>query len=123
MVDEMSTVLEPSPLPGFVETPFVKALTDRSLSYIKAGFPVHFRGISGTGKTTLAMHVASKLGRPVVLLHGDDQLGTSDLVGGEHGYRYRRLVDNFISRVLKTEEDMTKRWADNRLTIACKSGY
>ena len=69
------------------------------------------------------MHIASKIGRPTVLLHGDDQLGTSDLVGGEHGYRYRRLVDNFISRVLKTEESMDKRWTDNRLTIACKNGH
>ena len=58
-----------------------------------------------------------------MLHHGDDQLGTSDLVGGEHGYRYRRLVDNFISRVLKTEESIDKRWTDNRLTIACKNGY
>jgi len=121
--DEEAFIIEPRPLAGFVETPYIKELTQRALNYIKAGFPVHLRGVSGTGKTTLAMHVASKIERPVVLIHGDDQLGTSDLVGGEHGYRYRRLVDNFISRVLKTEEDMTKRWADNRLTIACKSGY
>jgi gas vesicle protein GvpN len=121
--DESAFLIEPRPLSGFVETPYVKNFTNRALSYIKAGFPVHFRGTSGTGKTTLAMHVASRLGKPVVLLHGDDQLGTSDLVGGEHGYRYRRLVDNFISRVLKTEESMDKRWADNRLTIACKNGY
>jgi len=116
-------VIEPRPLTGFVETPYVENIAQKALNYIKAGFPVHFRGISGTGKTTLAMHVASKINRPVVLIHGDDQLGTSDLVGGEHGYRYRKLVDNFISRVYKTEEDMTKRWADNRLTIACKHGY
>lgn len=121
--DEEAFIIEPRPLAGFVETPYIKELTQRALNYIKAGFPVHLRGLSGTGKTTLAMHVASKIQRPVVLIHGDDQLGTSDLVGGEHGYRYRRLVDNFISRVLKTEEDMTKRWADNRLTIACKNGY
>ena len=121
--DEEAFLIEPKPLSGFVETPYVKELAMRALNYIQAGFPVHFRGISGTGKTTLAMHVASKLEKPVVLLHGDDQLGTSDLVGGEHGYRYRRLVDNFISRVMKTEESMDKRWTDNRLTIACKSGY
>lgn len=121
--DESAFVIEPRPLAGFVETPYIKNLTLRALNYIKAGFPIHFRGISGTGKTTLAMHVASKIGRPVVLMHGDDQLGTSDLVGGEHGYRYRRLVDNFISRVLKTEESMDKRWSDNRLTIACKNGH
>lgn len=121
--DESAFLIEPKPLAGFVETPYVKELTNRALNYIKAGFPIHFRGTAGTGKTTLAMHVASKLQRPVVLLHGDDQLGTSDLVGGEHGYRYRRLVDNFISRVLKTEESMDKRWTDNRLTVACEHGY
>jgi gas vesicle protein GvpN len=44
-------------------------------------------------------------------------------VGGEHGYRFRKVVDRFISRVLKTEEDMVKRWVDNRLTIACKYGF
>lgn len=121
--DEESFTIEPRPLTGFVETPYIKELTQRTLNYVKAGFPVHLRGISGTGKTTLAMHVASKISRPVVLIHGDDQLGTSDLVGGEHGYRYRSLVDNFISRVKKTEEDMTRHWADNRLTIACKEGH
>lgn len=116
-------LIDPKPLAGFVETPYVSELATRALNYIRAGFPIHFRGISGTGKTTLAMHVASKLGRPMVLLHGDDQLGTADLVGGEHGYRFRRLDDNFISRVRKTEESMDKHWTDNRLTIACKDGY
>ena len=121
--DEEAFLIEPKPLAGFVETPYVKKIVARALNYIKAGFPIHFRGISGTGKTTLAMHIAGKLGRPMVLLHGDDQLKTADLVGGEHGYRYRRLVDNFIASVKKTEEDMTRRWSDNRLTIACKNGY
>ncbi len=122
MIDEMTTVLEPSPLPDFVETKYIKDITTRALSYIKAGFPVHFRGVSGSGKTTLAMHVASKLGRPVVIVHGDEEFTTSDLVGGEHGYRFKKVVDRFVSRVLKVEEDMVKRWVDNRLTLACKYG-
>ncbi|MDP8299123.1 MAG: gas vesicle protein GvpN, partial [Candidatus Tantalella remota] len=63
MIDEMTTVLEPTPLEDFVETKSVKDITSRALSYIKAGFPVHFRGISGSGKTTLAMHIASKIQR------------------------------------------------------------
>lgn len=121
-IQELVTVLEPHPLPDFVETGFVKAITDRALAYIEAGFPVHFRGPSGTGKTTLAMHVAGKLGRPVVLIHGDEEFRSSDLVGGEHGYRYRRVIDRFVSRVLRVEEDMSKRWVDYRLTIACKYG-
>jgi nitric oxide reductase NorQ protein len=123
MIDEMTTILEPSPLPDFVETDYVKDITNRALSYIKAGFPVHFRGPSGTGKTTLALHVANKIGRPVVMIHGDEEFSTSDLVGGEHGYRFKKVVDRFVSRVLKTEEDMVKRWVDNRLTVACKYGF
>jgi len=123
MIDEMTTVLEPRPLPDFVETKYVKDITNRTISYIKAGFPVHFRGPSGTGKTTLAMHVATKIGRPVVMIHGDEEFTTSDLVGGEYGYRFRKVVDRFVSRVLKMEEDMVKRWVDNRLTVACKYGF
>ena len=123
MIDEMTTVLEPSPMPDFVETKFTKSITQRALSYIKAGFPVHFRGISGSGKTTLAMHIASKIKRPVVMIHGDEEFTTSDLVGGEYGYRFRKVVDRFVSRVSKTEEDMTKHWVDNRLTVACKYGF
>jgi gas vesicle protein GvpN len=123
MIDEMTTVLEPRPLPDFVETKYVKDITNRTISYIKAGFPVHFRGPSGTGKTTLAMHVATKIGRPVVMIHGDEEFTTTDLVGGEYGYRFKKVVDRFVSRVLKVEEDMVKRWVDNRLTVACKYGF
>ncbi len=123
MIDELTTVLAPSPLPDFVETRYVTALADRALGYIQAGFPVHFRGASGTGKTTMALHVASKIKRPVVMVHGDEEFTTSDLVGGEHGYRLRKVIDRFVSRVLKVEEDMIKRWVDNRLTIACKYGF
>ena len=123
MIDEMTTVLEPSALPDFVETPYVKDISHRAITYIKAGFPVHFRGVSGTGKTTLAMHIASKIKRPVVMIHGDEEFTTSDLVGGEYGYRIKKVEDRFVSRVLKTEEDMVKRWVDNRLTVACKYGF
>jgi len=122
-VEELTTVLEPRSLPNFVETSQVKAITERALAYVSAGFPVHFRGVSGTGKTTLAMHMASKIGRPVVMIHGDEEFSSSDLVGGEYGYRVRKVVDNFIHSVLKTEEDMQKRWVDNRLTVACKYGF
>src|SRR3989304_6542252 len=90
---------------GFVSTPEVQALTDRALTYLRVGYPVHFSGPSGTGKTTLALHIASKLDRPVTLIHGDDEFGSSDLVGNDYGYRKSKLVDNFIHSVLKTEEE------------------
>lgn len=107
----------------FVETPNVAAVSERALAYVKAGYPVHFRGPAGAGKTTLALHVASQLGRPVMLVAGDDEFGTSDLTGGQFGYSYRRTVDNFIHTVRKTEEDMVQRWVDHRLSTACREGY
>ncbi len=106
----------------FVATPEVQALADRGLTYLQAGYPVHFSGPAGTGKTTLALHVASRLGRPVTLVHGDDEFGSSDLLGSDHGYRRSKLVDNFIHSVLKTEEEMKSLWMDNRLTTACRNG-
>ena len=122
-IDEVSTVLEPRPLPNFVETPAVAATTERALGYSRAGFAVHFRGGTGTGKTTLALHVASKIGRPVVMIHGDEEYSTSDMVGGQYGYKMKKVVDNFIHSVLKTEETMQRQWVDNRLTVACKYGF
>ena len=109
-------------MPDFVETTYIKDVTVRAVGYLDAGFPLHLRGISGTGKTTIAMHVASKIGRPMILIHGDEEFSTSDLVGSEQGYNIRRVRDNFIHTVLKTEENMRKEWVDNRLTVACRHG-
>lgn len=121
--NETNTVLEPKQMVNFVETDYIKDITSRGLTYIKAGFPVHFRGPSGTGKTTIAMHLASKIGRPVVIIHGDAEYKTSDLVGSESGYRFRKLDDRFIHSVHKIEEDMEKKFVNNRLTIAVKNGF
>ncbi|MBI5560918.1 MAG: gas vesicle protein GvpN [Deltaproteobacteria bacterium] len=123
LVKEFTTVLELEPLPDFVETGHVRDVTERGLAYIEAGFPLHLRGLSGTGKTTIAMHLAAKLGRPIVVFFGDEEYSTSDLVGGRYGYRRRRVVDNFIHSVHKIEEDMRQTWVDNRLTVACKHGF
>jgi gas vesicle protein GvpN len=98
-------------------------LTERALAYLTAGFPIHFRGPAGTGKTTLALHVAAQLGRPVMLIAGDEEFATSDLIGGQYGYRYRKVVDRFIHTVLKYEEDAVQRWVDHRLTTACREGF
>jgi len=121
--NKTSTVLEPKTTSDFVETQYVKDITNRSLIYMEAGFPVHFRGPSGTGKTTMAMHVANKIGRPVVVIHGDAEFKTSDLVGNESGYNFKKLDDRFIHTVHKYEENMEKTWVDNTLTVAVKNGF
>lgn len=107
----------------FIFTPSVQNLTDRAFTYLEVGYAVHLAGPSGTGKTTLALHLAAKIGRPVMLLHGDDEFTSSDLVGRNLGYRKSSVVDNYVHSVLKTDEELTTLWADNRLTEACKLGY
>ncbi|MDP2951784.1 MAG: gas vesicle protein GvpN, partial [Chloroflexota bacterium] len=57
VTEAATTLLEPRPLLHFVETPFVQSIVERALAYTAAGFPIHFRGGSGTGKTTLALHL------------------------------------------------------------------
>jgi gas vesicle protein GvpN len=121
--NETDTVLKLKPMQDFVETEYIENITNRGLTYIKAGFPVHFRGPSGTGKTTVAMHLASKIGRPVIIIHGDSEYKTSDLVGNESGYKFKKLDDKFIHTVHKVEEEMEKKWVNNRLTIAVKHGF
>lgn len=92
----VSTTLTLRPRSDFVETELVRDLTRRGLDFLTAGYPVHFRGPAGTGKTTLALHVAAQLGRPVILVTGDNELGSADLVGSQRGYHYRKVVDHFI---------------------------
>ncbi|MCL5098916.1 MAG: gas vesicle protein GvpN [Candidatus Omnitrophica bacterium] len=114
--------VSPEPSEQFVATPCVEELTERALAYLEAGYPVHFAGPAGTGKTTLAFHVAAKIGRPVSLIHGDADFGSADLVGRDAGYRRHKVVDNYIHSVMKTEEEMNSIWMDNRLTSACQNG-
>ena len=107
---------------SFVITPYLKEVIDRAMLYLHAGYPVHFAGPSGTGKTTLAFHLAAQWGRPVTLLQGNEEFVTSDLTGKDIGYRKSKLVDNYIHSVVKTEEQMSRVWVDNRLTTACRKG-
>src|SRR5919109_3010851 len=100
----MQKVLRLQPRDDFVLTPRIESVCRRAMTYLDAGYACHFRGSAGTGKTTLAMHVAHKRGRPVVLMFGDDELATSDLVGGEKGVVSTKVTDNYVRSVTKTEE-------------------
>jgi gas vesicle protein GvpN len=121
--ESIISALNVQPRPDFVETPALQQLAERALSYLNSGFPVHFRGPAGTGKTTLALHVAAKIGRPVIIIAGDEAFTTSDLIGAKNGYQYHKVVDRYIHTVLKYEENAEQRWQDNRLTTACKEGF
>ncbi len=122
MKNDSSAVIEPIPDSEYVITPYIKDILNSSKTYLSAGYPVHFCGAAGTGKTSLAMYLAAEIKRPVIMLHGDDEFATSDLVGAQHGFRSKKVVDNFIHHVLKTEERVDKQWVDKRLSLACKHG-
>ncbi len=117
------TLIDPTPSPEFVDAPEIRRLRERALGYLSAGFAVNFAGPTGCGKTTLALSVAHALGRPIVLLNGNEDLSASGLVGSERGYRRRHVVDNYIRTVTKTEEELTYSYTDERLTAACRHGY
>lgn len=113
----------PEPSAAFVSSSLVERLTERALTYLAIGYPVHLAGFAGTGKTTLAFHIAARLGRPVMLIHGDDEFAGSDLIGKDVGYRKSKLIDNYIHSVVRAEENMRVLWMENRLTTACRDGY
>ena len=108
---------------GFVNTPAVERLVRRSLRYLQSGFSVHLRGPAGIGKTTLALHLAELLSRPIVLIFGDDELKTADLIGDRSGYTRKKIVDNYIHNVVKVEDELRQNWIDSRLTLAAKEGF
>ncbi|MBD2103908.1 gas vesicle protein GvpN [Leptolyngbya sp. FACHB-261] len=118
----MATVLQARPR-QFVNTAFTDSICRRALRYLQSGFAVHLRGPAGTGKTTIAMHLAGLMGRPMMLLYGDDDLNSSDLIGGQSGYTRKRVVDNYIHSVVKVEDDMRHKWVDSRLTLAAREGF
>jgi gas vesicle protein GvpN len=97
-------------------------LERRGLGYLKAGYPLHLRGPAGSGKTTLALRVAEQLKRPIVFLVGDASFDTRRLVGGEEVTRTKRVVDRYISSVIKVENQTNAVWLDRALTVACAEG-
>ena len=117
-----TTHLSPEASDSFVYTPYIQELTTRALAYLAAGYHIHLAGPAGTGKTTLAFHIASELGQPVNLIHGNEEAKASDWAGNTNGYRRRTVVDNYVRSVVRSEEDFRKIWIDNRLTTSCMNG-
>lgn len=119
---EIDGALHLQPGPCFARSPALDAIADRGLEYLEQGWPLHLRGPAGSGKTTLALHIAERLGQPVILLVGDDSFTTARLVGAESGMRVRQVVDRYIHNVKKIESHSAPVWLDRALTTACTSG-
>ncbi len=107
----------------FVDAPEVKKLGERIKVWLAAGYPVHLIGPTGCGKTSLAMHTAKELGRPVVWINGDESVTTTDLIGGYSQIEQESLRDKYIHNVFKCNDILKADWIDNPLAIACKYGY
>jgi len=108
---------------NFVETEQVRRLKDRVKLWIKAGYPPHIVGPTGCGKTTLAMQVGRELGRPAVWINGDEQMTTTDLIGGYSEMEAESVRDRFVHNVMLAKDRTKYTWVDNPLTLACKYGY
>ena len=118
----MTTILQARPR-QFVSTPSIDRVATRALRYLQSGYSVHLQGPAGTGKTTLALHLADLLSRPIMLLFGDDEFKTSDLIGNQSGFTRKKVFDNFIHSVVKMEDEVRQNWVDSRLTLACREGF
>lgn len=121
--DEIGNVVALSPRSDLFANPYLSAIEARALAYLEAGVPVHFRGPAGTGKTTIAIQTAARLGRPAILVSGDGSFTSSHLVGREAGTKSKRTVDRYIHSVKKIETETTTVWSDDALTEAITKGY
>lgn len=110
-------------IPSITETAWVSALVDRILRYLYTGLPVALMGPAGIGKTTLALHAAVRLKRPVILVQGSEAMTVEHLLGGINGYARRETVDNYVRSVTKKRESFYGEWQVEWLTRACREGY
>lgn len=108
---------------GFVNTPFFDSIIERTIQYMKAGYPVHFVGPSGVGKTSLAMHIARKFDRPVTVIRGHHEMDNKDLLGQHYGMIKKEVIDNYIHSVYKKEQEIKPFWVNGELIEAVKNGH
>ena len=69
----MNTVLTSPPPQLCIDPPLSNELLAELCDTCSRGYSIHLKGPSGTGKTTLALHLADLLARPIMLLFGDDE--------------------------------------------------
>lgn len=116
-------VVELTPRADLFQDESLLSLEHRATVYLRAGIPVHLRGPAGTGKSTMALQIAARLGRPIAMLSGDHGVSSNDLIGKESGVRTKKVVDRFIHNVHKHETETSAVWLDSVLTSAVLNGY
>ena len=107
----------------FYENDEIAGLVTRGLFYARAGVPIHFQGTAGMGKTSLALEIAHRLGRPVSVMAGNDWLDAEDMIGKEVGQSTSSVVDKYIQRVRRSESHVRYEWEDSILADAMERGH
>jgi nitric oxide reductase NorQ protein len=107
----------------FVKTAYFEALHQKALLYIQSGYPIHFTGPSGVGKTSLAVSIAQRLNKPITIIRGHHELSNKDLLGHHYGVTKKIMVDNYIHSVYKKEQEIKPLWANGQLVEAVKNGH
>lgn len=119
----------PSPWAGlsrkdsFFEDDAIRSLLKRAETYVAAGTCLHLSGPAGLGKTTLAMRVAERIGRPVSFMTGNQWLDASDMIGREVGQSTRTVVDKYIQSVRRTDAETRADWRASILALSMQNGY
>ncbi len=108
---------------GFFENEEIASLLKRGLFYARVGIPLHFRGAAGQGKTSLALEVAQRIGRPVTVMTGHDWLSAEDMIGKEVGQSTSTVVDRYVQSVRRTEKRVNLDWQDSLLAKAMEQGH
>lgn len=107
----------------FFENEEISNLLKRGLFYARAGVPIHFQGTAGRGKTSLALEIAQRLGRKVVMIAGNDWLGTDDLIGRQVGQSTSSVVDKYVQRVRRSETTQRFDWQSSVLADSMQNGH
>jgi gas vesicle protein GvpN len=107
----------------FFEDAAISSILQRAETYAAAGACLNLSGPAGLGKTSMALRVAERLGRPVSFMAGNQWLDVTDFVGREVGQSSRTVVDKYIQSVRRTDSEMRADWKDSILAVSMQRGY
>ncbi len=108
---------------SFFENDEIRSLLERALFYARAGISVHFSGMAGLGKTSMALRLAGALGRPVSFMAGNDWLTSQDFIGREVGQTTSNVVDKYVQSVRRSESQTRADWRDSVLVTSMEKGF